>query len=173
MKKPRRSEVIRQYVARILGGQGITEAPVPVEQLAEALGVQVRYGPFEGELAGMLLQREGQAIIGVNSSHHVHRQRFTIAHELGHFILHGGEVHIDRSFKVSRRDNVSSMAVEPNEIEANRFAAELLMPYSIITRDLESLHIDIEDEQEVKLLASKYQVSVQAMTHRLTNLLGL
>jgi Zn-dependent peptidase ImmA (M78 family) len=127
----------------------------------------------EGELAGMLVRAHGHIIIGVNSLHHINRQRFTIAHECAHFLLHhqGEEIHIDRAFRINKRNEVSSMAVDADEIEANRFAAELLMPFDMIMSDLHSRDIDVENEQELKELAQRYQVSVQSLTHRITNLL--
>ncbi len=128
--------------------------------------------PSYGELAGMLVRRQGQTVIGVNSLHHINRQRFTSAHECGHLLFHKGDVHIDRSFRVNRRNPVSSQAVDPEEIEANRFAAEILMPYDMIMKHLIEYDIDIEDEKELRGLADKYQVSLQAMTHRVTNLLN-
>ena len=172
MRKPRTTATIREEATELLEKHGVSKPPVPVEQIAESLGARVRFSPHEGELAGMLMRGNGQTVIGVNSLHHVNRQRFTIAHEIGHLLLHKGEVHIDRSFRVHRRDAVSSMAIDPEEIEANRFAAELLMPFDMIANDLAEL-IDVEDEDEIKRLADKYQVSVQAMTHRVTNLLHL
>jgi Zn-dependent peptidase ImmA (M78 family) len=172
MRRPKTTSTIREEATKLLGKYGITRPPVPVEMIAESLGARVRYSPHEGELAGMLMRGNGQIVIGVNSLHHINRQRFTIAHEIGHLLLHKGDVHIDRSFRVHRRDAVSSMAIDPDEIEANRFAAELLMPFDMIASDLAEL-IDVEDEGEIRRLADKYQVSVQAMTHRVTNLLHL
>jgi Zn-dependent peptidase ImmA (M78 family) len=172
MRKPRTPEVLRKPAAQILRKCKIAEPPVEVDKIAELLGAQVRYSPFEGELAGMLVRSGKQVIIGVNSLHHTNRQRFTIAHECGHYLLHKGEdVHIDRTFQVNKRDEVSSLAVDADEIEANRFAAELLMPFDMIMADLRERPIDVENEQDLKQLAQRYQVSVQAMTHRITNLL--
>ncbi len=181
MRKPRTSSVrkpltsldIRKEVAQILKKHRIKKLPVPVEVVAEALGAHVRYSPFDGdgELAGMLVRGKGQIIIGVNSLHHPNRQRFTIAHECGHLLFHKGDVHIDRSFRINKRDSLSSQAVDPDEIEANRFAAELLIPYDLIKADLLKHNIDMENEEEIKHLARKYEVSVQAMTFRITNLL--
>lgn len=68
---------------------------------------------------------------------------------------------------------MSSLATDPDEIEANRFAAELLMPYDIIFADLATRHIDVEDDYQIRELADKYGVSAQSMTHRITNLLKL
>ena len=171
MRRPRTHETIREEATRLLRENKIKKPPVPIEAIAHALGVRVRYSPFEGELAGMLVRGDSQTIIGVNSLHHINRQRFTIAHECGHLLFHKGDVHIDRSFRINRRDSVSSQAINSDEIDANRFAAELLMPYRMVMNDLLEYNIDVEDEEEIRKLAQKYQVSVQAMTHRITNLL--
>lgn len=116
--------LIRRRVDTILAACQITTPPISIEPIAEHLGATIRYSPFEGdsELAGMLIRNDDDNVIGVNSMHHINRQRFTIAHECGHLVLHEGEeVHIDRSFRVNRRDTVSSQAVNFEEIEANRF----------------------------------------------------
>lgn len=170
MKYARTNEKLRIFVTEILDDCGIDDVPVSVDEVAAHLGADIRYSPFDGELAGMLVRSEdGEAVIGVNSMHHTNRQRFTIAHECGHLFLHKGEVHIDRSFRVNRRDKRAAQAIDPEEIEANRFAAELLMPYDMIIEDI--IDLDIEDDGELKELADKYQVSVQALTHRINNLL--
>jgi Zn-dependent peptidase ImmA (M78 family) len=107
----------------------------------------------------------------VNSSHHSNRQRFTVAHELGHLRYHEGEIHVDRKLQINRRDAISSLAIDPDEIEANRFAAELLMPFRLISVDLMTRELDVEDDDQIRELAKKYQVSAQAMTHRITNII--
>ncbi len=111
-------------------------------------------------------------VIGVNSLHHSNRQRFTIAHECGHLRLHEGQtVYVDESFRINHRDEVSAKATNPEEIEANRFAAELLMPYRMIKEDLSQLQFDIEeDESELMQLADRYGVSLQALTLRISSI---
>lgn len=171
-RTPKSHDSILVDVAKILGKIKIYHPPIPIERIAKALGAEVQYAPFDGELAGMLVRRHGKAVIGVNSLHHSNRQRFTIAHELGHLQYHEGEIHVDRKLQINRRDELSALAVDPDEIEANRFAAEILIPYTMIIRDLESTQIDVEDDDQIQSLALKYLVSAQAMTHRITNLLG-
>lgn len=147
------------------------EPPIPVERIARLRGVQVRYVPFEGELSGLLYQENGRIIVGVNALHAKARQRFTIAHELGHLELHSqSELHIDRNFHILLRDEQSSQAIDPNEIEANAFAAELLMPKAMLERDLSGQVVDYEDDEMLRNLANRYKVSLQAMIFRLTNL---
>ncbi len=170
-RRARSAEKIRAMAEEILGRSGVKKAPVPVEQVAGLLGATVKYSPFDGELAGVLVRGDGRVVIGVNNSHHTNRQRFTIAHECGHLLLHEGEAYVDKSFRVNLRDDKSSMAIDPEEIEANRFAAELLMPYRMLVEDLQNQEIDLENEIAIASLARKYRVSLQAMTHRIANLM--
>lgn len=162
---------IKRIARNLLETHKVKNPPVPVESIAHSLGVQVRYAPFEGDISGMVYRDGERIIIGVNSLHHLNRQRFTIAHEIGHVLLHEGiSVHIDRAFKVNLRNDISSMAVNKEEIEANRFAAELLMPEFMLTSDLHGQEIDFEDEEWIEKLAESYRVSLQALTFRLVNL---
>lgn len=178
-----RRKHIRSVVERLLANNAIDAAPVPIEDLTHTLGVMVRRTPTEDHLSGFLLRNsgDGQAMIGVNEAHHPHRQRFTIAHEIGHFLLHRGQnVYVDgrteAGLKISLRDEEASVGTNPEEIEANVFAAELLMPAAFLERDLASYgaldFLDDEDALDLILetLASKYEVSKQALTYRLVNL---
>ena len=116
-------------------------------------------------------QADGVVIIGVNSSHSIGRQRFTTAHELGHLILHKDEnLHVDERSPIGFRNEESSLATKDVEIEANQFAAELLMPAELLEKEIAALPDDIEAEDAVVLLADRFQVSEQAMTIRLTSL---
>ncbi len=162
---------IGTLVRKLLDEHRIEKPPVPVGALARSVGARIRYSPFEGEISGMVFRDEDRIIIGVNSLHHPNRQRFTIAHEIGHVLLHkGSQVHVDRIFLVNLRDDVSSQAVDPEEIEANKFAAELLMPEHMLIRDLKGQEIDFENEEDLRHLSAKYRVSRQALTFRLMNL---
>lgn len=166
-----RRRLIQSEVAELLQKNNITGAPVDVAQIARGLNIAVRRTPSEDDLSGFLLRQSGQVIIGVNTLHHPNRQRFTIAHELGHFVLHQhDEVHIDRAV-VKLRDRASSKGEDPEEVEANGFAAELLMPEEFISEDLARLTFtDLLDDRGMQQLAKRYQVSVQAMTNRLVSL---
>lgn len=166
---PRSSRVLRREATRLLERSGVTAPAVPVDRIAREVGAEVKFLPYEGELAGMLARSGGSPVIGVNSLHHRNRQRFTIAHELGHLLLHDLDVHIDRDFRVRHRDATSATATDPLEVEANRFAAELLMPYSMLAEDLGDAGIDMERMDDVGPLAKRYGVSLQAMMHRIAN----
>ena len=171
--RPRYS-LARRRARQLLEEGGVASPPVPLERLADLCRAAIRYEPFEGELTGMVHRRpDGSGVIGVNSTHSPTRQRFTIAHEIGHFLLHGDEeVHIDEKRPLGRRDELSSQAVDPREIEANHFAAELLMPESLVREfvlNLVNNDPDISVEEAMEGLVRTFRVSQLAMTHRLTN----
>jgi len=160
---------IQEKVEALLRDGKVVRAPVPVERIALNLGIEVKYAAAEQDLSGALIRSAGNIVIGVNSSHHLHRQRFTIAHELGHFLLHKGiQMHVDDDFVVNLRDAESSKATSWEEIEANRFAAELLMPADFMEKDVERRRL--VDKTLVGTLAKKYLVSPWAMELRLVNL---
>lgn len=163
-------ERIRRQVDSLLHEAKVTEPPVPVERIARHMDAQLRFEPFEGKISGLLFQENGRVIIGVNALHARTRQRFTIAHELGHMALGHVGLHIDRGFRILLRDEVSSQATNPEEIAANTFAAELLMPATLIRQDFSEIGAEYDDEQLVQRLAERYRVSLQAMMFRLTNL---
>ena len=122
----------------------------------------------------MVYIKDGVPIVGVNSLHHPNRQRFTIAHELGHFELHRAmitaNVHVDKDFPALMRDPRSATGTEQLEIQANQFAAELLMPSKLIRQELARKQFDIEDERPMEELAKKFRVSKQALEYRIRNL---
>jgi len=111
-------------------------------QLARDAGAVISYQPFEAEdISGLLYRVAGSApVIGVNSNNSKVRQRFTIGHELGHLTLHPGhDLILERLVRLNFRDATSSTASDEEEIEANRFAAELLMPQNLLQSSLSIL----------------------------------
>ena len=171
MRASRQRDILER-VNKLLQQSGIQGPPVNVEVIARDLKVYVRKSPTEDDISGFLLkQPEGPVVVGVNSLHHPNRQRFTIGHEIGHFLLHQyDKVHVDR-LMVKLRNSASSTGENEEEVEANRFAAELLMPRSFLERDLKDLMSkDLLDDKWMQQLAKRYAVSVQAMTNRLVSL---
>jgi Zn-dependent peptidase ImmA (M78 family) len=168
---------VRKVLARKKAKELLAEAkvklpPVPVEQLAIFKGAEVHYEPFSGELSGMVhRQTNGKAVIGVNALQSPTRQRFTIAHELGHLILHqNAQFHVDENSPIGFRTPLSSQAVDSDEIEANQFAAELLMPVSLLNAAIAKIPANTGTEDAVMMLAKVFEVSEQAMMFRLSGL---
>ena len=167
-----RYALARRKAEQLLREAGIVAPPVPVEQLAERMGALVRYAAFDGQMSGLLHRSEdgNRAVIGVNSRHPTVRQRFSIAHELGHLALHELAFQIDEHAFVSFRNSKSSSASDPHEIEANQFAAALLMPVALLRACLDQLGENPDVEESIRRLAQRFDVSTQAMTIRLTGL---
>lgn len=162
---------IRSLASGLLKQATVESPPIPIERIAKLKGATIRYVPFEGRISGLLYQDEDQTIIGVNKLHPKTRQRFTIAHELGHLLLHSDEeLYLDRDFRIALRNEHSSESTDINEIQANSFAAELLMPFAMLRGDLRGHVLDYENDDEIRTLANRYKVSLQAMIFRLTNL---
>jgi len=166
---PEKKAIELRKQADILG------VPVPVQQVAKFLGVEVRFVPLDDELSGMVFIKDETTFICVNALHHPNRQRFSIAHELGHVVMHKefleGKVHVDKGIKVLMRNGISSKGTVNEEIQANQFAAELLMPKDILIDILKDKFIDIDDEGPIEDLARKFNVSKRAMEHRIRNIL--
>lgn len=163
---------INRLVEELLSEHHISTPPVPVDRMAEARGILVSYKTLDDDLSGFLLRGGDRTIIGVNDAHPVERRRFTIAHELGHALLHErAELRVDHGFSVNFRSPRSSEGTSVEEVEANTFAATLLMPFRLLRRELEGGRIDIEDDKQVGRLARRYIVSSTAMNFRLMNLL--
>lgn len=143
------------------------DLPVDVHGIASQLGIEVVERQLT-ETSGLLLRREGRTICVVNRRHSATRKRFTIAHELAHHALHPPKESYD--LHVSARDQRSSEGTFLEEIEANAFAAELLMPEELVrARVPKALDLFLHEER-IGRLATDFKVSREAMTHRLTNL---
>jgi Zn-dependent peptidase ImmA (M78 family) len=167
-----RRKLISQTVTRLLQEGGIDGPIVDVTALAESEGAIVVSEPEANDFSGFLYQSGKSApIIGVNSKHSPNRRRFTIAHELGHLLLHSKRgVHLDQAV-VQMRGEKAAAGTDEHEIEANRFAAELLMPQDFLQKDLASMGDSFaDDEKAIAQLAKRYGVSSQAMAIRLSTL---
>lgn len=155
----------------VLEAMRVTSAPVLVDDIIAAKGIALRFTPLAPDLSGMIFQKDGAPVIVVNSTHSPNRQRFTMAHELGHHQLHlraiGTAVHVDKQFFAMRRDEASAGGFDDNEIEANQFAAELLVPRTFLARALKGRVVDIEDEELIAGLARLFRVSRQMMAIRI------
>lgn len=150
------------------------KTPVDVYLLMEQEGIVIRRESLEDSVSGMLVIKDDQSVIVVNINHHPNRQRFTIAHELGHYFLHknSANVFFDESL-LFFRDDKSAQGTKFQEIEANTFAAELLMPEQVMREIISQKPLDALDDVEKSALgqlATEFQVSCQALTIRLVRL---
>lgn len=156
----------------LLARHDITGPPVPVDDIARAEGIQVVRVGSTGQELGFLFRAGERRIIGLNSRRSARRQRQVIAHELGHWKLHGErQLIVDQDIRPANADNVPTVASLNEEAEANAFAGELLMPTDLlrtaVNRELGG--VSARDDL-VHKLATEFEVGAHAMTWRLLNL---
>lgn len=153
------------------------QAPIQLAPILKYNDIKKIEHNLEDEISGVLIIEKEGAQIGVNSKHHLVRQRFTIAHEIGHFILkhtRPDSIFIDQPKKHMSvklyRDGRSSTGDFWQEREANAFAASLLMPASLLIEKIQLLELDLSEDNSLTTLASEFKVSTQAMAIRLSSL---
>jgi len=134
---------------------GVQRVPLDVYSLAKSLGVQVQTEILSDNVSGKLESSNGKWSITVNAIHHPRRQRFTLAHEIAHYCLHRGNQNSFTDTVLFRDNNSNSV-----EWEANRFAAEILMPKDEFKKYVESHTGNIED------IATHFEVSTMAVRVR-------
>ncbi len=160
-----------RVASALLREVGVAEPPVDVFEVARKLGIRVELADLgDDDCSGMLVRGEAGAVIGVNYTHSANRQRFTIAHEIGHFRMHEGGTYVDRGTTLRFRSSGKNSGSPVEEKEANQFAAALLMPAAWIRAEVQKHAIDLGDDDEMTQLCARFGVSTQAMVYRLTNL---
>jgi Zn-dependent peptidase ImmA (M78 family) len=171
------SKRIEDQTEQILNDLQITELPVPINKIAEYNNLEIHPFDFGENISGVLVidPSKDKGVIGLNPLESKVRQRFTIAHELAHFILHRSSresLFVDKDFRVLFRKQESSIGNGEfkREQEANAFAASILMPKHLVEEKIKELSIDLTDENAIKTLANMFEVSIMSMTYRIANL---
>lgn len=160
------SRAATELLEMTLVHDGMISLPIDVDGLAQQIGLIVQRMVLPLGTDGMLVKDapyEGfKAVLDANAP--THRSRFTLAHEIGHF------VHSYQDFPpgdvggvLERRDGSSSAGTEDEEIWANRFAAALLMPSGIVVKLW-------GDGMSVEEMSELFNVSRESMAYRIKNL---
>lgn len=158
-----RSREARRRARAVLNMIGVKGPPIDIERVAKQLGFEVHRENFPENTSAVLVVEGDIRAIGVNRNHALVRQRFSIAHELGHYLQgHGDFADSRKTFEDGSYDY--SDPQNRQEMEANEFAAELLMPESLLRKDVTNMGLD------APRLAKRYEVSEQAMWIQLINL---
>ncbi|MBS1303039.1 ImmA/IrrE family metallo-endopeptidase [Loktanella sp. SALINAS62] len=144
------------------------EGPVPVGGIARALGIEVKVSALGPGKSGMIQRSGNTYVIKLNRFESAERQRFTLAHELAHFLLHRDI--IDASPE-GITDNVlyRSGAPEVVEYEANALAADILMPRDQVRSKFLEIGGRISDAA-ISACAEYFRVSKGAMEVRLDSI---
>jgi Zn-dependent peptidase ImmA (M78 family) len=142
------------------------ECPVKLGLMARELGVSIKIASLRTGISGQIAKEDGRYVIRVNRHEARERQRFTIAHELAHYFLHRSTID---SSPDGIMDSVLYRSGEPVhiEFEANRLAADIVMPMAMIGQMLNEEFGGLVTDVSIEGLASKFDVSRAAMEIRL------
>jgi len=154
-------------------GYSLDSVPIDVKSILIDKGIIVKEINLPDDISGVLDTRGQKPIVLINSSHSENRQRFSMAHELGHFILQSSfsGVHMDKATYF--RSNLSAEGTNIDEKRANRFAAELLIPTDILLAKLQLYPdlIDSNDDTPIQDLAKEFKVSSAALMFKLSGVI--
>lgn len=131
--------------------------PYAPEKIAELYNIQVRRSPLNCD--GWCLQVEDRAVIRINSTSTVARQRFTLAHELGHLILGIPAVIGESMFSTVNRNSAEEKRVD-------KLAANILLPKSKVLSDINEVPVTAA---AIKRLARRSHISDVVVALRLAN----
>lgn len=145
------------------------KVPVDIDGLCRELGIFLHQVSLDEAVSGEIFpvpSAYGSYQINVNSRHSGTRQRFTVSHELGHYVYHrhliGSGISDDRAYRSGTIGRFRNLNIGPKEeTQANKFAVNLLLPENLIKNNRET-------GKTVEEMAELFQVSPRAMSIRLS-----
>jgi Zn-dependent peptidase ImmA (M78 family) len=155
------------------------DPPIDLFKIAKLLNINIVYSNLSNsDIVGKIIKEEANTTIEINmpNNRYEARKRFTLAHEIGHFCLHQD---IDGFVDDKKSLNRIQSHWNSYEIEANQFAAELLMPTELLLKHGKIIiaeykenndNANIPKEHFIDQMARMFNVSHQAMKYRLINL---
>lgn len=159
-------ELKEEYINNILQYQ--KEIPIPIVKLANSFNIEVyKVSDMKSDISGAIINENGIYTIYTNKNELEYRRRFTIAHELSHFMLHKDIInnHLNGNLTDAKENGgimYRSKLSNIFEKDANKLAAEILMPLEKVTE----LYFNCKN---IKKLAKEFMVSEQAMAIRIDN----
>ena len=156
------SKIMRERAHQVLKICGVKTIPINVDEVARKLGFIITEADLPETTDSVVYISKQGKVIGINKDRSRQRKRFSIAHEIGHFIGGHDDYSHEKEFSVAELSN----QIDPQsryEMEANEFAAELLMPKHFLEKEFKAWGLD------VRKLAHCFEVSEQAMWIQLMN----
>lgn len=155
----------RQMARKVLKDCGISKPPIDLKLILKEKGYEyIEVDTFMDSVDALFLENEGSIYAAVNSKHHIHRQRFSLAHELGHILLnHNLDYYsVEISLDNPPSEKKHTGAERAYETEANNFAGELLVP-------LELLKKEFKKNPDLKSISKAFWVSEQVASIAVSN----
>jgi Zn-dependent peptidase ImmA (M78 family) len=158
-----RGAFVRKMASKVLKESRIDTPPVDLVAILRIHGIEYEeVEDFPDSVDALIIEDDAKVYAAVNSRHHLHRRRFSLAHELGHYFLHKDgkfEEPITIDSPPSEEDGFGSK--DPAEIEADLFAGQLLVPLEMLKLHVkkgipELSKIFLVSEQVVSIAISKH-----------------
>ncbi len=155
----------------------IASIPVNIEAMIRSFDIELdKNSNLPEGVLGEISKNGDHYKISIKKTDHYYRKRFTMAHELGHFVLHkdkiGNGIDDSENYRTLRRTN--SAVGDLEEREANNFAANILMPEDLVVQYARERGVLIGSEKEkddaLQEIATAFQVSKAAMLIRINSL---
>ena len=177
-----RFEYIERKAKRLRDKLGCEDLDLDMKRLLKSNKITFIERDLPDDISGVsMITKERKKFIIVNKNQSENRKKFTIAHELGHILLRHStslntQKHADskKTSQILFRNQNSSNGSDWKEVEANRFAAALLMPRNLLDLEIEKIQNNNSknylSEEDVCKLSDIFEVSTIAMSVRLTSL---
>ncbi|MBL7472224.1 ImmA/IrrE family metallo-endopeptidase [Robertkochia sediminum] len=160
----------RKLALKILAEFGIDDPKdVSIEDIIYALNIPLKYSNLTN-CDGRIIHNSGKSLIVVNENIKFDtRRNFTLAHELGHYLMHRNELiqHVDDSASLAWYDTQNRTKISQQEIEANTFAAEILLPSHLFKKEVFKQPFD---PSLIRDISDKYNVSRSSVIYRFLEL---
>lgn len=142
-----------------------SQLPIPIASIGKQLGLEVKLVALEPNISGEIRPSQSAPAgfrIRINRHDKKARQRFTAAHEIAHYLLHADRIGAGIADNVLYRSKLSNEV----EWEANRLAADILMPRRLVRQELEKIG-GVANLEAAEILSEVFEVSLPAMKIRL------
>lgn len=156
----------RSIAQKVLSDFGIDNPKdISIEDIVHALDIPLRFANLKG-CDGRIIHDGGRSIIVINDQiQYQTRRDFTIAHELGHYLMHRNKLiqHNDSMSTMTWYDSAIKHQISIQEYEANTFAAEILLPSSTFEKETEKKPFSPD---LIRSIAEKYRASQSSVIYR-------
>jgi len=175
----RSTEIYKNDSYKLLEEKNLLNLPINLDELANKLDIEVKYSPLKSDVSGKINYNsiDDNVIIHINSNEYELRQRFSLAHELSHYIY---DINFNEDIEIEDNDKTlfRKDVINPIEKRANKYAEKLLMPKKLFVAEINTIKDNLFPDTDNKIgipniyklveeLSSKFKVSKPAVIIRL------
>jgi Zn-dependent peptidase ImmA (M78 family) len=161
----RTTEIYRNDSYKLLEDNNLLNLPIDLDALAKKLNIDVNYSILKSNISGKINYNvvDDKAIIYINSNEYELRQRFSLAHELSHYIY---DINFSEDAEIEDNDQTlfRNDIINPIENRANKYAEKLLMPKELFVRKTDEIKNDLFPDEDNKIGIQKIYKLVEKLS---------